>query len=52
MNDIQRILPYLICAPVALLFMFLYCYYFYLNFRECRRTRGSEVTSTDSEVRV
>ncbi|KAH8330444.1 hypothetical protein KR067_002960 [Drosophila pandora] len=52
MNNILKFLSYLICAPVALLFMFLYCYYLYLNIRECRRPRDNEVTSTDSEVNV
>ncbi|KMZ02793.1 uncharacterized protein LOC27206934 [Drosophila simulans] len=44
MTDSQIHLSYFICGPVFILMVFMYFYYWYLNVRECRRSRGREAT--------
>ncbi|XP_017013405.2 uncharacterized protein [Drosophila takahashii] len=43
MTDSQIHLSYFICGPVFILMVFIYFYYWYLNVRECRRSRGREL---------
>ncbi|XP_041674870.1 uncharacterized protein LOC108116853 [Drosophila eugracilis] len=49
MADGQIHLSYFICGPAFLIMVFIYFYYWYLNVRECRRSRGRELSPSLAE---